>query len=273
MSTFCTMGPPDANGRVRAQITRSGAAVCPRCQTDLVTGMMSDLGERSTTLMPGEPPPPVAPRRYGGRALVISLVAGFVAAAVICIALAAGGALPGQQKDSGGGGGSTAPVSLPAHFLTYSRLADVPVNKSNPGKQNAEDRAADDRKTAAALSAANHGAGAAVQSYGSDDLQTLFSVWAVRDATPPPVFPVVSAERLGLAVPPEVVQSFGAVVCAIRYDSIVKGQPITPERTHTLICQRSNSSLTVIVQTPNGDIGGHPDQVAAMVDAVWSDLA
>ena len=224
--------------------------------------------------MPAEPSPPIAPRRFGGPALVVSLVAGFVAAAVICVALAAGGALPGQQKDSGGGGGgSTAAISLPAHFLTYSRLADVPVNKSNPGKQNAEDKAADDRRTAAALSAANHGAGAAVQSYGSDDLQTLFSVWAVRDATPPPVFPIVSAERLGLAVPPEVVQSFGAVVCAIRYDSIVKGQSITPERTHTLICERSNSSLTVIVQTPTGDVGGHPDRIAAMVDAVWADLS
>ena len=223
--------------------------------------------------MPGQPPAPVAARRYSGRTLIAGVAAGFVAAAVICVALAAGGALPGQQKDSDGSGGSTAAISLPTHFLTYARLADVPVNKSDAGRKNAAAKDADDRKTAAALSAANHGAGAAVQSYGSDDLQTLFSVWAVRTATPAPVVEVASPERLGLAVAPDAVQSFGAVFCAIHYDSIVKGQPITPEHTYTRICQRSSSSLTVIVYTPNGDVVHHPDQIAAIVNAVWADLS
>lgn len=84
--------------------------------------------------MPGHPPAPVGPRRYSGGALVAGLVAGFVVAAVICIALAAGGALPGQEKDSGGGGGSKAAISLPARFLSYSRLGDVSINRSSAGQ-------------------------------------------------------------------------------------------------------------------------------------------
>lgn len=235
--------------------------------------MMADLRERSPTLLPSQPIPPVVARRYTGRALVASLAAGFVGAAVICVALAAGGALPGQQKDSGGGSGSsTAAISLPAKFLTYSRMADVPVNKSGAGRANVEAQEVDYHNTATALSAAHHGAGAAVEGYGSDDLQTLFSVWAVRDATPPPVAMVASADRLGLAVAPEVVRTFGAASCDIRYDGIVKGQPITADHTHTIFCQRSSSSLTVTIYGPGGDVGGHPDQVAAMVDAVWSQL-
>jgi hypothetical protein len=223
--------------------------------------------------MPGPPPVPAAPRRYGGRALAVSLAAGFVAAAVICVALAVGGALPGQQKDSGAGpGGSTARISLPAHFLTYSRMADVPVNKSEAGRKNVAAQDGENRDTAAALSAAHHGAGAAVESYGNDGLDTMFSVWAVRDATPPPVVQLAGAERLGLAVAPEVVRTFGDVSCDVRYDGIPQGRPITPQLTHTIICQRSSSSLTVTVRSPVGDVGGHPDQVAAMVNAVWSQL-
>ena len=220
-----------------------------------------------------QPPPPIGPRRYSGGALVACLAAGFVVAAVICIALAAGGALPGQEKDSGGGGGSRAAISLPAHFLSYARLADVPINKSGAGQKNVQAQEVDYHNTATALSAAHHGAGAAVEGYGSNDLETLFSVWAVRDATPPPVVTVASADRLGLAVAPEVVRTFGDVSCDIRYDGVVKGQTVTPEATHTLMCQRSSSSLTVTVNGPNGDVGSHPDQVAAMVNAVWSQLA
>jgi len=84
---------------------------------------------------------------------------------------------------------------------------------------------------------------------------------------------VVSADRLGLAVAPEIVRTFGDVSCYIRYDGVVKGQPVTPQATHTLMCQRSSSSLTVTIIGPNGDVGSHPDQVAAMVNAVWSQLA
>lgn len=123
------------------------------------------------------------------------------------------------------------------------------------------------------LSTAHHGVGTAVEGYGSNDLQTLFSVWAVRDATPPPVVTVVSADRLGLAVAPEIGRTFGDVSCDIRYDGVVKGQPVTPQAAHTLMCQRSSSSLTVTIIGPNGDVGSHPDQVAAMVNAVWSQLA
>lgn len=124
------------------------------------------------------------------------------------MALAAGGALPGQEKDSGGHSGSTAAISLPAHLLSYSRLADVPINQASAGQKNVAAQEVDYRNPAAPLSTAHHGAGAAVEGYGSNDLQTLLSVWAVRDATPPPVVTVATAERLGLAVAPEVVRTF-----------------------------------------------------------------
>jgi len=119
---------------------------------------------------------------------------------------------------------------------------------------------------AAALATAHHGAGAAVEGYGRNDRQTLFSVWAVRDATPPPVVTVASADRLGLALAPEVVRTFGDVSCDIRYDGVVKGRPVTAQATHTVRCQRSSSSLTVTSATT-------PSRVAAMVNAVWSQLA
>lgn len=220
--------------------------------------------------MPDQPPPAVAPRRYSGGALVACLAAGFVAAAVICVALAAGGLLPGQQK--GSGGGSKAAITLPARILSYVRLADAKNSQSDAGRKSAAADEVDARNTAAALSTAHGGAGAAVENYSTDDLTTFFSVWAVRDATPPPVVAVLNADRLELAVAPQVVRTFGDVSCEIRYQSIPKGQPITPDNTYTALCQRSSSSLTVTVYGPTGALIGHPDKAAAIVDAVWSKL-
>lgn len=233
--------------------------------------MMSEPDEWERTLLPEQPPTPVAARRYSGRALIVSLAAGFVAAAVICVALAAGGALPGQQKDSGGGA-SKAGIALPKRFLSYARTVDAVADRSPSAQKDAAARQADFRNTARALSAAHHGAGAAAEGYASADLQTMFTVWAVRDATPPPVVPVVDPDRLGLAVAPEVVRAFGDVACDIRYLSVTKGNPVTPEAAHTVLCQRSSSSLTVTVLGPGGDVGNHPEQVVAMVNAVWAEL-
>ena len=68
-------------------------------------------------------------------------------------------------------------------------------------------------------------------------------------------------------------RTFGDVSCDIRYDGVVKGQPVTPQATHKLMGQRSSSSLMVTIIGPNGNVGSHRDQVAAMVNAVWSQLA
>jgi hypothetical protein len=201
--------------------------------------------------------------------LVGAAAGGFVLAAVLALVLGLLGWWPGSAS---GGSGSSAALSLPASVGDYRRFADIPKNKEAGAATAVRNAVQNDADTAAALSKAHDGAGAAVQTYGNDKLDGFFSVWAVRDASPDLVVRVQDADFLGLEMPSRQVEQFGKVSCIVSYDSIPKGQPVREDATHTEQCQRSDGGLTVTVISPTPEIGNEPQAVVALVDQVWGAL-
>jgi hypothetical protein len=219
----------------------------------------------------GDAVPPVTAPRYGRRVLVGAAACGFVLAIALGLLLGAVGWWPGTGSSGGIGGWSAASVSLPARLGDYQRFADL--RGSDPrGAGSAANTATQDAASAAGLAAAYHGAGAAVQTYGDQNLETIFVVNVVRADSPDLYVRTVDADYLGLAVPPRRVEQFGAVACAVGYDPVPKDQPVPSDAAHTEQCQRSGAGLTVNVAQVTGDLGSRPSQVATLVDQVWSAL-
>ncbi len=211
-----------------------------------------------------------APRR----SLLLAGAAGFVLAAVIAIVLAVAGVLPGKN-DSGTGGTSSASISLPKTLGTYVRFEDTKLNKSSRAAKSVANEKTTEVKTASALSAAYGGAGAAVQVYADQKLATTLAAWAVRGPTPRPVVAYVDAKYLGLAQPPHEIKKVGSSFCSIStIQSTPAGHTPPPDATHTDYCQRSSGSLTVTVYAyGDSKLSQHPDQVAGLVDRVWSSVS
>jgi hypothetical protein len=197
--------------------------------------------------------------------------AGFVAAAVIAGVLYAAGVLRKTEK-SAGSSASTAAVSLPSTLGGYLTFTDA-VSARSPSTTLGSNVVKSDAATAAALSAAHGGAGAAVRTYSDRSLLVIFAVWVVRDDTPAPVVQVQDAETLGLAKPPRTIERHRTSACLVEYQVVIKGKAANDGNTFTQFCQRTGDALTVTVF--GGDdksLRGHPDLVAALVDQVWSSV-
>jgi hypothetical protein len=166
-------------------------------------------------------------------------------------------------------GGSSGPIAVPAKVGDYQRFADIPGNASGPGKATAERTSAWNRQTAQRISAAYDGAAATVETYARPDLQVIFTVQVVRANSSGLYVPYQDAKTLGLAEPDQDVKTFGKVQC------IVHVQPKAaenegPTQVVGTDCQRTGGGLTVRIPTAGGDLGEHPDQVAAVVDEVFT---
>jgi hypothetical protein len=215
---------------------------------------------------------PVSPR-YGRRAVVGAAAGGFVLALALGLGLGAAGWWTSSGSDSGpAGGGSAKAVSLPAKLGEYARYQDIDTNKDPRAAANVANTEKQDGASATAISAAYHGAGAAVQTYGDDRIFNIFEVAAVRDSAPDLVVRAEDPAYLGWAVASPRVEHFGEVSCIVSYDFVAKGTPIPANAAHTGECQRTGGGLTVIVTQIGGDLGHEQAKVAALVDQVWDSL-
>jgi hypothetical protein len=208
-----------------------------------------------------EPAPPTRPVRAP---LYVAAGVGLVIGALVVGLLW----LTVGDSDDGVGGSST-PVTAPAKLGDYQRFADVPGNTSGPGKAAADRTTAWDRQTAQRISDAYHGAAATVQTYTTADLRVIFSVQIVRADSPGLFVPFQDPKTLGLAAPNQDVKTFGAVQCVVHIQSQAAENP-GPIQVVGTDCQRTGGGLTVRIPTAGGDLGEHPDQVAAVVDEVFT---
>lgn len=202
--------------------------------------------------------------------LVLAALGGFVLAAVIALVLWATGVFDSGSSD---GGSSDASISLPAKVGSYVRFQDVTLNKQPRAKAVVANNEQSDARTAAALSRAYGGAGAAVQTYADQKLATTFTVWAVRARTPDPVVGYEDAKFLGLAVATDTVQHIGPVTCQLHNNATPAGKLPAKDAATVVLCQRTSESLTVVVRNVSGvgtpALNNSPNGVAAVVDQVW----
>jgi hypothetical protein len=218
---------------------------------------------------PMEPPPgtgvPPAPRRRVSAAVVFSLVVGAVVGALVVGSI---------WLLFGDGGGPDVSGSTPDRVGDYGRFADAQVNQSDKGKQNVQRVQDWNRRSAERLSAAHHGAKAAVESYTDDRVEQQFTLLVVDAQVPfPPFVPYQDAAYLGLKRPPDELRELGDVACVVRNDPSPAsgGGDDDPKATHVISCVRTGSS-TVEIRNVSGDLAGDPQKVADLVNEVWSKL-
>lgn len=217
-----------------------------------------------------QPAAQYGPRRRTGP-LLFAGVCGFALAGVIALVLGFAGALPATTNASATT--SSAAVQLPGKVGNLLPIEQA-VQKSG-GRVTAliKGYAASDRATARALSAANDGAGAATQAYSIPNESAFAIVEAVRAHTAAPVVFAEDAKDEGLAEPGRQVIKVGAVSCSVMNEVVAAGQPEPAKDVTVSYCQRSEGALTVTVQP--GGVGAlvrSPQQVAALVNQVWSDV-
>jgi hypothetical protein len=202
------------------------------------------------------------PRRPNGGAspravAVLAAVAGLVVGAAVT---------SGAWLLFGNGEGSSATVSAPGRVGDYYRFGDVPAMDGDRQRQAVDRQVRYDRESSGRLSAAHDGAGAVVQQYANEDLDSMFSLEVVRTRSPfPPYVPFSDPEDLGVDKPFEEVLRYGTVACSVRNSP---GQPPI-----VLGCLRTSDDLTVTVSRVTGDAGQRPQDVAKLVDAAWSEVS
>ena len=222
--------------------------------TEQPTGWNSDPGPAPS----GGYPPPVPERRNARGAVFLAGFVGLVAGVVL---------VGGAWLLFGNDGASSDAISAPERLDKYVRQGDAEAyDRNDRGRDLAERRADWDRRSGERLSAAYHGAGAVVQTYTDDDLETTLMLEAVRaPATVPPYVPYTDPKVLGMDRPIEEVREFGAVSCAIRNNA--------PDQSYVISCGRSAGDLTVQITHVSGDLGQDPAAVAKLVDIAWDELA
>ena len=190
-----------------------------------------------------------------------------VVAAVVGLVVGAGLTGGAWLLFGDGGGGSSAAVAAPARLGDYYRFPDLPKVREDDDMGSIVDRQTRwDREGSTRLSASRDGAGAVVQRYASEDLESMFSLEVVRSPSPSPQYvPYSDPEDLGLDKPLDELLEFGPVSCVVRNDP--SGQ------THVTNCQRTSDDLTVTVAQTNGDLGENPEAVADLVNEAWSQLS
>ena len=201
--------------------------------------------------------------------------AGFVLAAAIFVVLVVTGVVrsdDGSGTPAGSDGGanpSRAAITLPRTIggFTWLGVEHSSTDGAHSGQVIAQEQLVD-RRTSAALSAAHDGAGAVAHVYTDPSRSEIYTVLAVRDATPPPVVGVSSAKLQGLAEPMQRVVRIGSAFCEVDVvEATPYGQTPGPDADNVASCQRSTGSLTVIVRSG----GAHdPHAVVAFLDRVWA---
>lgn len=206
-------------------------------------------------MQPAVPAPPPRGRSW------LAALAGFLVAAAIFVVLVVIGVL----RSNDGATPSRLPITLPRTIGNHAWAQVVQRKLSNGthiGQQLANERLSA-VKTAAALSAAHDGAGAAVQAYADPYLHSIYTVLAVRDATPPPVLGIESP-RVLKRVAPQRIERFGSSYCEV---DAVQPSPVAED---VASCQRSSAGLTVIVLSGTAP---DPHEVVAFVDQVWKAIS
>jgi hypothetical protein len=162
---------------------------------------------------------------------------------------------------------SSAEVSAPGSIGEYRQFADaVAALGDDRGKESADRQVRWDRENTTRLSAAHDGAGAVVQRYANEDLETMFSLQVVRAPSPfPPYVPFSDPEDLGVDKPVEEILRYGSVACAVRNNP--NQPPIV------MACLRTDDDLTVMITESGGDLGQQPEEVAKLVDEAWSEVS
>ena len=216
--------------------------------------------------MPSPMPSPAPSPRSSRVPLYVAAGVGLVVGALIV------GVLWLTVGSSGGGvGGSSSPVAAPAKVGEYQRFADIPGNKSGPGRATADRFTSWNSQTAQRISAAYNGAAASVETYAKSDLSVIFSVQVVRANAPALFVPYQDPKALGLAEPDQDVKTFGKVQCIVHTQQRAAENP-GPSQVIGTDCQRTGGGLTVRIPTTGGGLGEHPDQVAAVVDEVFNSI-
>jgi hypothetical protein len=226
---------------------------------------------------PPQPPPspyaavpaPVAPPRntWSGRLLagLVGLVVGGLIVGAAWLATA------GQGGDFDG---STAEVALPAKVGSYPRFADAKINEQENAKATVERTKKWNAESAKRLSTSYAGAAAAVETYSDDTYQNSFTVYVVRATSPFPVFVRYEDPKvLQVVRPPNEERRYGEVSCQVVNEPTAKGGKPGPESAHVVDCRRTEQGLTVDIVAATGDLGTRPDQVASLVDDVWSQVS
>ena len=222
-----------------------------------MTAQSGERFEEFPTPSHGTRMPVSTPPNGGSSSRAIAVFCG-VAGLVVGAALASGAWLL-----FGNDNGSSAAVSAPDSIGEYRQFADaVAALGDDRGKEGADRQVRWDRESTARLSQAHDGAGAVVQRYADEDLETMFTLQVVRAPSPAPFVPYVDAKDLGLDKPTEEVIEFGSVACEV-YNS--PGQPPV-----AVNCLRSSDDLTVSITHVNGDLA--PADVAKLVDEAWSEV-
>jgi len=164
-------------------------------------------------------------------------------------------------------GPSASPVAAPERLAEYYRFPDQPKIGDGDNQQRVIDRQARyDKENSARLSAAHGGAGAVVQQYTNEDLDTMFSLEVVRAPSPhPPYVQFSDPEDLGLEKPIEEVLEFGDVACAVR------NQPSQPQI--VTMCVRTADDLTVAITHVGNFDEMTAEVVAKLVDEAWSEVS
>jgi hypothetical protein len=199
-------------------------------------------------------------------ALVVGIGIGLLVAGAALAILLATGAIGGGGDD----GVDTRDVVLPDDLDGTRTRADVLGESGHPDQAESAERV--NEATADALRDAYGGAATDVETYSSDELDTSASIAVIRARSPELVPPlVVSAGDLGLAVPIDDVETIGDVECLIRNPPTPEGQEVDVEQIVVQLCQRTGEDLTVRAVGIVGDLSA--DDVAALVDAAWLDVA
>lgn len=207
-----------------------------------------------------------APPSRGRATVVVAAVIGLVVGAAV-----ASGAWLLFGGDGGAVGGSSVAVSAPARLGDYYRYPDLQKVRERNGESGDMTKVVDrqakwDKESSARLSASRDGAGAVVQQYGNEELDSMFSLEVVRSPTASPQYVAYSdPEYLHVEKPPEEMVEFGPVSCAVRN--------LTSGETFVATCLRTSEDLTVTVSHANGDLGKDPQAVADVVNEAWSQLS
>ncbi|MDH6126489.1 hypothetical protein [Kitasatospora sp. GP82] len=228
----------------------------------------SELPSQSGTLAPQQ-----RTSRPAGP-VVTGVVGVLVGAALVGLLWLIAGGGPGSGKGgpfgSGGSGGPgiSAPGTLGGFMRQEKAMKDL-------GAKGSDERAAQvttaEEHSTRSLSEAYGGAPAVVQGFADAGVEQMFTLAAVRAASPRPYVPFEDAALLGLAVPTDQLLTIGNVDCVLYNQPTPAGQQPKPETVVVNYCQRAGAGLTVQIRQVGGDdLRQHPDRVAALVDQAWS---
>jgi hypothetical protein len=187
------------------------------------------------------------------------------APAVVVVLVALANVSPGVANAGSG------TLVAPAKIGTFVQLAKAAKEQGALGQGDAKQKAAENTQSEALLSQAYGGKDALVESYATNDLNHLFTLLAVRGASPLPWVPFAEPAYLNLAVAPYEAKAIGDAWCLISNDDTTKGKTPAPDSAHALTCMRTARNLTVQIYEPGPN--EHPESFVPLLDEAWKQLA